>query len=83
MIESAIRVELAPEALEEDACDVLAGLGAADSAGRLVSRGTGEWMYVFKPLVAGTVVYLKLIIRENCLIVSFHEDESDSDEETP
>jgi hypothetical protein len=49
---------------EEDACDVLASLGASDFAGRLVSEGTGEWMYVFKPLVAGTPVYLKLVLRE-------------------
>ena len=68
---------------EEDACEILAGLGVADCAGRLVSEGTGEWMYVFEPLVAGTVVYLKLVIRESCLIVSFHEDEGDSDEEVP
>jgi hypothetical protein len=68
---------------EEDACDVLASLGASDFAGRLVSEGTGEWMYVFKPLVAGTPVYLKLVLREGCLIVSFHEDEGDADEEVP
>ena len=57
---------------EQDVCDVLAGLGAADSAGRLISNGTGEWMCVFKPLVAGTRIYLKLVLREGCLIVSFH-----------
>ncbi len=68
---------------EADACDVLANLGASDSAGRLVSEGTGEWMYVFKPLVAGTPVYLKLVLREGCLIVSFHDDEGDADEEVP
>jgi hypothetical protein len=66
---------------EQDACDVLAGLGVADFAGRLASEGTGEWMYVFKPLIAGTPVYLKLVLREGCLIVSFHEDEGDPDEE--
>lgn len=66
---------------EEDACEVLAGLNTADCVGRLVSEGTGEWMYVFKPLVAGSLVYLKLLLREGCLIVSFHEDEGDSNEE--
>jgi hypothetical protein len=40
-------------------------------------------MYVFKPLVAGTPVYLKLVLREGCLIVSFHEDEGDPDEQVP
>jgi hypothetical protein len=68
---------------EEDACEVLAGLGVADCAGRLVAEGTGEWMYIFKPLVAGTVVYLKLVIRGSCLIVSFHEDEGDPNGEVP
>lgn len=68
---------------EQDACDILAGLAVADSAGRLVSEGTGEWMYVFKPLVAGTPVYLKLVLRECCLIISFHEDEGDRDEQEP
>lgn len=42
---------------------------------------TGEWMYVFKPVLAGTIVYLKLIIRDGCVIVSFHEDEGASHEE--
>jgi hypothetical protein len=38
-------------------------------------------MYVFKPSVAGTVVYLKLLVRTACVVVSFHEDESETDEE--
>ena len=38
-------------------------------------------MYVFKPSLAGTIVYLKLILRAECLVVSFHEDEGESDEE--
>ena len=42
---------------EEDACDVLANLHPEDSAGRLESEATGEWMYVFKPQLARTVVY--------------------------
>ena len=65
----------------EDVCDVLAKLKSEDSAGRLSSETTGEWMYVFKPLVAETVVYVKLILREDCLVVSFHEDEGDGHEE--
>jgi hypothetical protein len=38
-------------------------------------------MYVFKPAVAGIVVYLKLIVRVDCVVVSFHEDEGEIDEE--
>lgn len=38
-------------------------------------------MYVFKPAVDGTLVYLKLVVRAECVVVSFHEDEGDGDEE--
>jgi hypothetical protein len=65
----------------QDACDVLAALSAADFAERFESEHTGEWMYVFKPSVAGTLVYLKLILRADCVVVSFHDDEGEADEE--
>jgi hypothetical protein len=60
---------------------VLAALNADDFAERFESEHTGEWMYVFKPSVAGTVVYLKLVLRAECVVVSFHEDEGKADEE--
>jgi len=66
---------------EQDACDVLANLSSEDSAGRLKSPATGEWVYVFKPLLARTVLYVKLILRNDCVVVSFHEDEGESHEE--
>ena len=59
----------------EDACDILADLKQADLVGRIQSEVTGEWMYVFKPRVEGIVVYLKVILRNQCLVGSFHEDE--------
>jgi hypothetical protein len=59
----------------EDACDALEKLTGKESVGRLVSRTTGEWLYVFKPRIAGEVVYIKLILRNDCLVVSFHEDD--------
>src|SRR5664279_1234952 len=65
----------------QDACDVLGALAADDFSERFQSGRTGEWMYVFKPAVAGTVVYLKVTLRTECLVVSFHEDEGDGDEE--
>jgi riboflavin synthase len=65
----------------QDGCDIVAGLTADDFAQRFESNTTGEWMYVFKPSVAGTIVYLKLILRAECLVVSFHEDEGESDED--
>ena len=65
----------------EDACDVLSRLEETDFHDRLKSKGTGEWMYVFKPTVAEMLVYVKLIVRANCLVVSFHDDEGISDDE--
>jgi len=66
---------------EEDACDILEKLTAEDSAGRLESEPTGEWMYLFKPSLAGVVLYVKVILRNDCIVVSFHEDEGDGHEE--
>lgn len=68
---------------EDDACGVLANLTAKDSAGRLESEATGEWMYLFKPVLADTVVYVKLILRNDCVVISFHEDEVGHDEDSP
>jgi hypothetical protein len=65
----------------EDVRDVLLGLTVGDSAGRRVSKRTGEWMYVFKPHLGGEIVYMKLILRGECVIVSFHEDEGGTHEE--
>ena len=33
-------------------------------------------MYVFKPRVGGDTLYLKLILRSECVVLSFHEDEA-------
>jgi hypothetical protein len=61
----------------DDAIDVIAGLRVSNSAGRIVSERTGEWLYIFKPRVGDTVVYLKLAIRGDCIVLSFHEDQED------
>jgi hypothetical protein len=58
----------------EDVRDILAGLRPSESVGRLASRVTGEWMYVFRPCVGGETVYVKLILRSDCVVVSFHEE---------
>ncbi len=36
---------------------------------------TGEWLYIFKPLVSSTALYIRGLLRGICLIVSFHEGE--------
>jgi hypothetical protein len=65
----------------EDVREVIAGLGAQDWASRPASSTTGEWMYVFKPDVGGQITYVKLILRDDCVVVSFHEDEGGAEEE--
>ena len=66
---------------EDDACDVLAKLKPRDVVGRLRSATTGEWMYVFNPSVGGTDLYVKVVIRGNCVVISFHEQEEGNDED--
>ena len=68
-------------AATEDACDVLANLAPSDLVERLVSKKTGEWMYVFKPSVGAVVVYVKVVLRSDCVVISFHEEEDHSDED--
>lgn len=59
---------------EDDACDVLSRLSSLHFVERLSSEASREWMYVFKPVVAGERVYLKVILRADCIVISFHED---------
>ena len=66
---------------EEDACRVLANMKAADFAERAVSKKTGEWMYVFKPRVGEIVVYVKVVVRNECVVISFHEEEDQNNED--
>jgi hypothetical protein len=68
---------------EEDAVEVLRRLRSADSSGRLRSEHTGEWLYVFLPRVAGETLYVKLLLRSDCMIVSFHEQVGDDQEADP
>jgi hypothetical protein len=65
----------------EDAVEVLAGLRAADAVTRLISEHTGEWMYVFRPYMLGEVVYTKLVLRTDCIVVSFHREVDDEGHE--
>ena len=67
---------------EEDACEVLANLIASEFDQCLRSKKTGEWMYVFKPGIGGVFVYLKVILRAECIVISFHEEEDQSHEDS-
>lgn len=35
-------------------------------------------MYLFTPSLARVVLYVKVILRNDCIVVSFHEDEGDA-----
>lgn len=39
------------------------------------------WMYVFKPRIGTELAYVKVILRSECVIVSFHEDEGGDHDE--
>jgi hypothetical protein len=66
---------------ETDACELLQRLRASDNGGRLRSKGTREWLYVFLPQVGGETLYIKVLIRSECVIVSFHEQVADEEED--
>jgi len=59
---------------------VVRSLSTTDAHGRLRSEVTNEWMYVFKPMVGEILIYLKVAVRDDCIVVSFHEDEEDHDD---
>ena len=59
---------------ETDVCEILKEIKATDSFEKIKSKISDEWMYVFKVSVATTLVYLKLILRDNCIVISCHED---------
>lgn len=62
-----------------DVIDTLLALSPADSVGRVRSTITSEWLYGFKPRVAETVLYVKVVLRNDCVVVSFHKDELDEE----
>lgn len=66
---------------EEEARDVLTNLAEGEFVERVRSKSTGEWMYVFKPEVGGIPVYLKVILRTECVVISCHEEEDERDED--
>jgi hypothetical protein len=74
--------ELAALGLDvDDATDVLQGLAASDSVGRLVSTETAEWLYVFRPKMGERTLYLKLVVRAQCVVISFHQQPTGDDQD--
>lgn len=60
---------------ESDVCQILLDLSPNEVAERLRSASTNEWMYVFKPHVGGVVLYIKVIVRTSCIVISCHDDD--------
>jgi hypothetical protein len=60
---------------QDDVLHLLQHLEAEECFERLRSAITNEWICVFKPTVASTVLYIKVAIRQGCIVVSLHEDE--------
>jgi len=56
-------------------------LPPGECAGRLVSREAEEWLYVFKPRIAEIVLYVKVVLRADCVVISFHEEGGDDDQD--
>ena len=66
---------------ESDCLDVISKLEASDYSKRVGSRSSDEWMHVFAPTILWTRLYVKLILRTDCVVISFHdEDEPDAQE---
>lgn len=67
---------LDPELAEEDVYTLLTYLERSDFDARIASTRTGEWMYVFKPRFENMTLYVKVVLRADCVLISFHEDEA-------
>ncbi len=64
---------------EHDGAEVVLGLTARECAGRVFSPETAEWLYVFKPPTAGSGLYVKLVLRAYCVVISFHQERDNDD----
>jgi hypothetical protein len=65
----------------QDAHNILENLTAGECARRRVSREAEEWLYVFKPRIAEIVLYVKVALRADCVVISFHEEGGDDDQD--
>jgi len=65
---------LEPPADIDDVVQVLLELRGPDWCQRLTSEVTGEAMHVFKPITVFGPLYVKVVVRGNCVVVSFHEE---------
>jgi hypothetical protein len=64
----------------EDVAQILRLLTASDDPARLQSGPLEEWLYVFRPAVAGLRLYVKVALRHGCVVISCHEDQAEAHE---
>jgi hypothetical protein len=65
---------LDPAADIDDVLEVLVALAPEDWVCRLISHVTSEALHVFKPMTPFGLLYVKVIVRKDCIVVSFHEE---------
>ncbi len=84
------RILFTPKALDEmrdlgvnreDVRDVLLDLTSEEFFRRIRSRLSNEWLYEFKASLVGTLVYCKVALRNGCVLISFHEDDNDEEDD--
>jgi hypothetical protein len=74
MAEMAEMAALDPPAHVDDVMETLEQLEPEDWVGRLTSPVTGDSMYVFKPMTLFGPLYVEVVLRNDCVVVSFHEE---------
>ena len=57
-----------------DACEVISSFESEHLVGRVTSEHTDEWLYVFRSEIAGLPIYVKMVLRDDCVVISFHEE---------
>lgn len=64
---------------QEDALRILADLSASDFDRRIRSATTGSWLYVFRPTVRDAQLYVRIVLRAGCRVISFHDEGGDEE----
>ena len=70
---------LEPSIAPDEALQLLEELDRASFRHRLRSIRSGEWLYVFRAPWCAELLYIKLLLRADCTIVSFHPEASDDE----
>jgi hypothetical protein len=65
----------------EFAAEILKELAEHEFVERVRSKKAGEWLYVFKPEVFEVVLYVKIAVRFQCVVISFHRDRDGQEDE--